>query len=63
MPFEAMYNAGQCTECDGYIKAGQMLEVSSTGYQHVTCPTEDKDLHPVCTTCFLVHPPGTCDRV
>lgn len=63
--FEARY-AGVCLECGIPFPENTQIKYvpNTTGYRHAgECPDEEPpDLYPTCTTCWLVHPPGLCDR-
>jgi hypothetical protein len=64
MAFEAKY-PGQCQNCGSWFKAGVLivsLPMATEGYAHQVCPDPLAAGHPPCPDCFLVHPPGTCDR-
>lgn len=68
---EAHY-AGVCPECGERWKPGDLICAGQTPgvaarWQHASCPppTHALALKPgesVCTTCWLVHPEGECDR-
>ena len=72
MSWEARY-PGACDVCREYYPEGTRIErVPDTHtslkarYQHAGgCPDvtgDPPDIHPVCPRCWLVHPPGDCDR-
>lgn len=65
--FPARY-PGRCGACDERIHEGDSIRFdaeSATNFVHDDCtehePVEPKD-HPVCSTCWLTHPQGACDR-
>lgn len=57
MSFAARH-PGTCGACDGPIKVNQQVRYTFDVLVHVTCPVD----YPTCETCWLVHPPGECDR-
>lgn len=65
MTIQARYS-GECPECGGRWQPGDLIR-SPEGkslWQHAVCP-DDETLtaaHAVCTTCWLTHPEGACDR-
>lgn len=76
MTIQARYS-GTCPECGGRWQPGDLIRGSDrqfTGgpspvaWVHAVCPDDPADattLRPgeqVCTTCWLVHPEGACDR-
>lgn len=65
--------SGTCPECGGRWQPGDLIRCNHGSrvdggvavWQHVSCPDvpSDFDHHaPVCTTCWLSHPEGACDR-
>lgn len=58
--------AGRCPECEGSWKPGDLIVRVDENWQHEACPDGPLvDLsapHEVCTTCWLTHPKGACDR-
>jgi hypothetical protein len=61
--------AGRCGACDERIHEGDPIRFAAEGGYtiHDDCdaiPTTDPlaATHPVCSTCWLTHPEGTCDR-
>ena len=65
--FPARYN-GRCGSCDERIREGDLIRFdmnSDSNFVHDDCaeaaPVERPE-PPVCTTCWLVHPVGVCDR-
>lgn len=57
-----------CSECGGRWQPGDLIRSDGGVLRHAHCP-DDYDqmvgLRPgetVCTTCWLVHPDGVCDR-
>lgn len=66
MSFTARY-AGVCHDCDQPFQAGTDVAYrpGSKSPVHNVCPDEPSEPlreHPVCQTCWLTHPVGTCDR-
>lgn len=74
MSIEARY-PGTCPECGGRFDKGDRITHDGRqslsepfGWRHVTCPDDPADAttlrtgEQVCTTCWLVHPEGACDR-
>lgn len=63
-PFEARF-AGRCRACDERIHVGDTVRMTNDGAVHGDCteaaPVERSEPEP-CTTCWLVHPEGACDR-
>jgi hypothetical protein len=65
MSFPARY-PGRCVDCKERIHEGDPITMTDAGAVHEDCesiegsvpPTEN----PVCTTCWLTHPQGSCDR-
>lgn len=56
--------AGKCASCGSGILAGEWIETTDDGSIHVGC-VEQGDvplIGSVCSTCWLVHPEGGCDR-
>lgn len=64
---------GHCPACDEPIEVGEVICCADyalpfeqrrrpTVWRHVSCPDPLATEHPVCTTCWLTHPEGTCDR-
>lgn len=55
---------GRCPDCGGWISAGDPIKMGEDGAVHApSCPPDpDAPIHPVCTTCWLTHPVGACDR-
>lgn len=61
--------SGTCPDCGGRWQPGSLIRSETTEgpavWQHATCPDDTGDLtptHAVCTTCWLDHPDGACDR-
>jgi hypothetical protein len=53
-----------CAECGEWIAIGAYIVMTDAGAVHLEC-TDDDDPEPpgdACTTCWLVHPEGACDR-
>jgi hypothetical protein len=60
--------AGRCVACDERIYVGDHIRMTNEGAVHVDCdaaaeaaPAPRPEPEP-CTTCWLVHPEGACDR-
>lgn len=64
---------GHCPACDEPIEVGEVIccvdyllpleqRRHPTVWRHVSCPDPLATEHPVCTTCWLTHPEGACDR-
>ncbi|KQP81625.1 hypothetical protein [Aeromicrobium sp. Leaf291] len=58
---------GTCGECGDRFEPGTPIVRESTAHdwQHAACPPPADPLapnNPVCTTCWLDHPKGACDR-
>jgi len=68
---------GVCAACGERFDRGERIrwrtnvgytpepEVETPGWGHEVCPEPKDPLgadHPPCPDCFLVHPPGACDR-
>lgn len=57
--------AGRCRSCDERIYVGDTVRMTDDGAVHDDCteaaPAERPEAEP-CTTCWLVHPEGACDR-
>jgi len=69
-PFEARYEGYCRARCGNPIEIGDMIRATEDGPKHEECVEEynpikaPKDLsHPQCMVCFLMHPPGSCDRM
>lgn len=62
----AMYLTGcALPDCDVMIRPGDPIVMTDDGAIHDGCPVARDPLaaaHPVCTTCWLTHPEGACDR-
>lgn len=54
-------NCGERFPVDTPIRRRQ-VGLPDEGWGHDVCPDPLAAGHPVCPDCFLVHPPGTCDR-
>ena len=60
---------GRCMECHEPIHVGEPIITDDDGTVHAEChdsaqprrSSEPKE-NPVCTTCWLTHPVGACDR-
>lgn len=72
MTLMARYS-GTCPECGGRWQPGDLIRAeepplgSLPEWAHAVCPPDSDDLslrpgEQVCTTCWLVHPQGACDR-
>ena len=66
MTFPARF-PGRCNGCDERIHVDDPVRMTDDGVIHDDCaaiPTADPLAAPyaVCTTCWLTHPEGTCDR-
>jgi hypothetical protein len=65
MSFPARY-PGQCPACDERIHEGDQIRFTEGGTTvHDDCDAVDVKDRPEpapCTTCWLVHPEGACDR-
>lgn len=71
MTLMARYS-GECPECGGRWQPGDLIRGETGRYpngsprwKHAVCPDALTDLtprNPVCTTCWLDHPEGACDR-
>lgn len=62
-PFTARFRS-VCAECGEWIAIGAYIVMTDAGAVHLEC-TDDDDPEPpgdACTTCWLVHPEGACDR-
>ena len=63
--FTARYTT-VCDDCRGLIQPGEEASFNvAQEVVHVVCPPGVDDLRAgetVCTTCWLVHPAGACDR-
>ena len=58
--------SGVCPECGERWQPGDLIRAEADGrWKHATCPLAVDDLtpmHTICTTCWLDHPEGACDR-
>lgn len=68
MSFPARY-PGRCPSCGERIRVDDPIRFVSLDDRrvvHDTCggltPETPPVEHPVCTVCWLTHPPGACDR-
>ena len=67
MSIKARYY-GTCPECEERWKPDDLIHYGETGWQHVRCPDVPDPLSAAragevtCTTCWLIHPEGSCDR-
>lgn len=57
----------RCDKCEQSIEIGDqiLMDIDDLLWVHVLCPVKADDLtprNPVCTTCWLDHPEGRCDR-
>lgn len=55
---------GICPECREPFTPGTDItrDIPDSPWRHATCPDPLTPSHPVCTTCWLDHPEGACDR-
>lgn len=60
--FEAKY-FGACSECEEFIKPGQLIHYGENGAAHVDCDEAAPPERPTvtCTECWLIKPCG-CDE-
>ena len=69
IPFPAQY-PGTCTACGNAIVPQQLILPSERSgnwqlYAHADCPPDPAVVQPgevACSSCFLIHPAGECDR-
>ena len=74
MTFQARYS-GVCPECGERWQPGDLIRYGGTDgfhahpvWQHAHCPDVPDPLpaaragEVTCTTCWLIHPEGACDR-
>lgn len=63
MTIQARYS-GMCPECGDAWKPGDLIRADEDrAWKHAVCPDAvPASIHPVCTTCWLEHAPGECDR-
>ena len=61
--------AGICPDCGEWFPVGTQVEYREMHSKpvHFDCDAEPASeptslQHPVCQVCWLVHPPGACDR-
>ena len=60
--------SGVCPECGERWQPGDLIRAEQPHpgnlpeWQHAVCPDPLVAEHPVCTTCWLTHPEGACDR-
>ena len=64
----ALYS-GECVECGVRWEPGELIESvddpqsgERLGWQHARCPKPARPAEVACTTCWLTHPVGACDR-
>lgn len=62
MSLTARFPGTPCTDCGDLIEVGEQIEGADPGWRHVACPDPLDTEHPPCSTCFLIHPEGKCDR-
>lgn len=55
---------GICPECQHpFVPGSEITRITEDEpWQHATCPDPLTPNNPVCTTCWLDHPEGACDR-
>lgn len=67
MTLMARYS-GTCPDCGERWQPGDLIRADAhepgtlPTWQHAVCPDPLATEHPVCTTCWLTHPEGACDR-
>lgn len=67
MAFAAQH-AGTCPACGARFSERTRImwrtdtDGDNPGWGHEVCPDPLAVEHVPCSRCFLVHPPGTCDR-
>lgn len=63
--------SGTCPVCGERWQPGDFIRANDSEpvtapigptWQHAVCPDPLVTEHPVCTTCWLTHPEGACER-